>query len=138
MNKKLILSRTYDPLETRGTFIIFDGEKELFRCKCLELPNKANQRNVSCIPEGSYDAEKYSDSKHPNTFWVKNVPGRDGILIHIGNFANGVKVDTEGCLLPGIDFVDIDGNGTLDVTGPDIAMRALNYFLPDKFKLIIC
>lgn len=136
--KKLILSRTYDTKETRGTLIIFDGDKELFRCKCLELPWLNNQRSISCIPEGLYDVEKYSDSKHPNTFWVKNVPGRDGILIHLGNFATGTKIDTEGCLLPGIDFVDIDVNGTLDITGPDIAMKALNYFLPNKFRFIIC
>ena len=92
--KKLILSRIYEPLITRGTLMIFDGDQDLFRCKCLELPWVDNQQNVSCIPEGVYDCEKYSDSKHPNTFWVKNVLGRDGILIHIGNFANGTKVDT--------------------------------------------
>jgi hypothetical protein len=136
--RKLILSRKYTDKETQGTFIIFDDNMEIFRCKCLELPWLNNQHNISCIPEGIYDVQKYSDSKHPNTFWVKNVSGRDGILIHIGNFANGTKIDTEGCLLPGIDFVDIDGNGTLDITGPDIAMKALNYFLPNSFKLIIC
>ena len=136
--KKLILSRVYDPKETRGTMIVFDGDQELFRCKCLELPYLNNQHNISCIPEGTYDVEKYSDSKHPNTFWLKNVPDRDGILIHIGNYANGVIIDTQGCLLPGMDFVDIDGNGTLDITGPDIAMKALNYFLPQSFKIIIC
>ena len=135
---KLILCRKYDTTETRGTYMIFNGDQELFRCKCLELPWLNNQRNISCISEGVYDIEKYSDSKHPDCFWIKNVLGRDGILIHIGNFATGVKIDTEGCQLPGIDFVDIDVNGTLDITGPDIAMKCLNYFLPDKFKLIIC
>lgn len=136
--KKLILSRNYLPNETLGTFMIFDGEEELFRCKNLELPWLNNQHNISCIPEGNYEVIKYSDTKHPNCFWVQNVIGRTDILIHIGNFANGTKIDTQGCLLPGVDFVDIDGNGTLDITGPDIAMKALNYFLPNKFNLIIC
>ena len=136
--KKLILSRSYNEMETFGTMLIFEGHFELFRCKCLELPWLKNQQNISCIPEGVYDCEKYSDTKHPNVFWVKNVPGRDGILLHAGNFATGVKIDTEGCLLPGVDFIYIDNNSTLDIAGPDIAMKALNYFLPNKFKFIVC
>jgi len=118
--------------------IVFDGDQELFRCKNLELPWLDNQRNISCIPEGIYDCVKYSDSKHPNCFLVKNVPDRDGILIHLLNFVAGQKIDTLGCLGPGLDFVDINGDGYLDITGPDIAMRCLNYFLPQSFKFIVC
>jgi hypothetical protein len=136
--KKLILCRNYGNKETQGTYLIFDGDKELFRCKCLELVWNENQHDISCIPEGVYNVQKYSYEGHPNVFWIMDVPDRIGIMIHIGNFATGVKIDTEGCLLPGIDFIDIDGNGTFDITGPDIALKAMNYFLPNKFKLIIC
>jgi hypothetical protein len=36
-----------------------------------------------------------------------------------------------------MNFVDIDGNGTLDVAQSTLAMESLNHFLPDSFKLYI-
>jgi hypothetical protein len=134
---KLIISRSYTSTETQGTMIVFDGKDEKFRCVCLELPQLGNQHNISCIPEGVYDVIKYSDVKHPNTFIVQNVPGRTGVMIHIGNYATGKHIDTEGCILPGKAFVDIDGNGSLDVEHSTIAVGELNSYLPNSFKLII-
>ena len=116
---------------------------ELYRCYCLELPWLINQHDISCIPEGIYDVEKYSDAKHVDCFYIKNVPGRSGILIHKGTFANEKQlvidrqIDTLGCQLTGLGYTDVDGNGTLDITGSAIALNSLNYFLPNKFKLII-
>ena len=75
---------------------------------------------------------------HPNVFYIQNVPNRDGIMIHIGNFATGSHIDTEGCQLPCMSFEDIDGNGSLDGFRPDVAMLGLNENLPNSFKLIIC
>ena len=135
---KLILIRDHKENETLGKFLVMDGINELFQCYCLELPWLNNEHNVSCIPEGNYDVIKYSYANHPNVFWVQDVPDRDGIMIHIGNFATGSHIDTEGCLLPCMDFEDIDGNGTLDGARPDVAMLGLNQYLPDKFKLTIC
>ena len=135
---KLIISRLYTETETQGIMLVFDGNQELYRCLCLELPWLNNQHNISCIPEGTYTVIKYSDEKHPNTFWVQNVPNRTGILIHIGNFATGSHIDTEGCILPGTEFQDIDGNGSLDVVHPDVAMTNLNQYLPNSFTLIVC
>lgn len=66
----------------------------------LEPPWKDNQRNVSCIPTGYYDCvflKRSSSGKYRNVWWVREVAGRGGILIH-----NGVVVDhTLGCLLIG-------------------------------------
>jgi hypothetical protein len=135
---KLILSRTYTSTETQGLMLILDGFKVIYQCLCLELPQLGNQHNISCIPDGTYSVIKYSDTKHPNCFWVQNVPGRTGILVHLGNFATGNHVDTQGCILPGTSFVDIDGNGSLDVVHPDIAMATLNQYLPNSFKITIC
>jgi hypothetical protein len=135
----LILSRLYVPEETLGTYIVMQGYKELYRCHCIELPWLDNKKDISCIPGNRiYDCEKVSTEKHPNSFLIKDVPDREGCMIHIGNFATGKKIDTEGCQLPGMNFIDLDGNGTLDVEQSTIAMSALNHFLPDKFKLIIC
>lgn len=136
--RNLILARDYTLEETQGIYIVMDGMIELFRCKCLELPWLNNQPSVSCIPGSRiYDVEKISTLKHPNSFLIKDVPNRKAIMIHIGNFANGKKVDTERCQLPGMNFVDIDGNGTIDVAQSTLAMDSLNHFLPDTFKLYI-
>jgi hypothetical protein len=137
-NINLVLSRQYNPNETQGIYIVMNGLAELFRCKCMELPWLDNQHDKSCIPGGRvYDVIKISTTKHPNSFLIQNVPGRDGIMIHIGNYATGLKIDTDGCQLPGLEFIDIDGNGTLDVAHSTDAMKALNQFLPAAFKLYI-
>lgn len=133
----LILARKYTDKETQGTYFVVTDDQIVYQCLCLELPWLNNARNKSCIISGVYDLEKYSDAKHPNCFLIKDVPDRDGILMHPGNYATGNKIDTEGCQLPGIDYLDIDGNGTLDIVRPDIALAALNYFLPPKCKIYI-
>jgi hypothetical protein len=43
---------------------------------------------------------------------VREVPGRSAILVHRGNFVS----DTEGCILVGRGFTDIDSDGLTDVT----------------------
>jgi len=141
--RRLVLARKYLPTETLGTYIIFDDDAEIFRCKCIELPlfvipMKLNSPNIDCIPgEMIYDVKKVSTVKHPNSFLIKDVPDRTAVMIHIGNFATGKQVDTEGCQLPGMKHIDIDGNGTLDVAQSTIAMGKMNELLPDEFKLYI-
>jgi hypothetical protein len=132
-----VISRSYGAKETTGCWYIFDGDRSIFNCKTIELPWKNNQHMVSCIPAGIYDVEKYIRPNGDKCFWVKNVPGRDSILVHKGNFASGVKVDTEGCILPGMRFVDLNHDGNIDVAESTTAMNMLLNLLPDKFKIYI-
>ncbi|MFH1964286.1 MAG: DUF5675 family protein [Acidobacteriota bacterium] len=80
--------------------LLIDG---YFACHLLEPPYGRR------IPGGIYDLglqqignlhltykKKFPDS-HRGMILVKNVPGRTGILFHIGNFVQ----DTDGCLLTG-------------------------------------
>jgi Family of unknown function (DUF5675) len=134
---KLIISRTYTPNETKDCMIIVDGSVMNYSCKGLELPNNGNQHNVSCIPEGIYDTIKYNSPTKGMVFLLQNVPDREGIEIHAGNFATGKQIDTDGCILPGLAFDDIDGNGTLDVIESKAAMQKLMGYLPDSFKTVI-
>ena len=80
-----------------------------FSCKTLELPWKDNENMVSCIPVGTYNVEYYSGNK----YWVKDVSGRTGILIHTGNVAgsseDGYRTDSDGCILLGTDFGELYG-----------------------------
>ena len=68
----------------------------------LELPWKDNARNISAIPVGEYEAELTPASTRltggtGKAIAIKNVPGRSGILIHVGN----TTLDTQGCILIG-------------------------------------
>lgn len=63
----------------------------------LELPFKNNAPIISCIPQGLYNVTKHNSKTHPDTWEVLNVPGREDILIHNGNYLK----DTLGCVLVG-------------------------------------
>jgi hypothetical protein len=130
---KCIISRTYTKDSTKGSFYIFDGEKLVYRCKCLELPDNGNQHNVSCIPEGVYDVVKTYTEKRGNHFRVLNVPDRTDILIHKGNYTR----DTKGCILPGTYFTNIDFDEIIDIGESTKSLECLNQFLPESFKLYI-
>lgn len=135
--QKVLISREYNEKETLGYGVILDGPTKVFEFKTIELPNKGNKRKVSCIPEGEYDCVKIYSMTKGQCFQVLNVPNRTSILIHVGNYATGKKVDTEGCILPGSDFKDINSDGNLDVVNSTETLKKLLELLPVKFKLII-
>lgn len=58
---------------------------------------KGNQRRVSCIPQGEYQAGPHSGPRFKDVWELKAVQGRSAILIHAGN----TEDDTEGCILVG-------------------------------------
>ena len=132
---KAIIVRGYDKNFTKGSLFVMDGDKKLFELKSLELPDNGNQHNTSCIPEGIYDVEKYAWKYE--CFHVLDVPDRDGILIHIGNYAAGEKIDTKGCILVGTYFTDLNSDGFIDVAESTKALSKLLLTLPDRFKLYI-
>lgn len=134
---KVIISRTYNNNETLGTLMVMEGERPLYKCKTIELPYNGNQHNTSCIPEGVYEVIKYNSEKRGECFRLLDVPDRSDILIHIGNYAAGNKIDTLGCILPGAYFVDLNNDGNIDVAMSTKTMNELLVLLPDSFKLYI-
>lgn len=88
---------------TFGTLIRDDGTVV---CQTFEHPWKNNAHNISRIPAGAYTAVRF-DSPHIGyqLFQVRDVPGRSGIDIHVGNRLR----DTEGCVLLGLARGQIDG-----------------------------
>lgn len=101
--------------------------------KTLELPWLNNVRFISCIQTGQYRTIRHSSDAYPESFWVKNVPGRYEILIHHGNY----KRNTKGCILVGRAWKDIDGDGLRDVTHSKITMGKIYKLLPKEFTLVI-
>ena len=78
-----------------------------------ELPWRGNRRGVSRIPAGLYRCAPYSSPKFPNVFEILDVPGREAILIHAGNWAGdvskGYRSDVEGCVLVGMEAGQLNG-----------------------------
>jgi hypothetical protein len=70
----------------------------------LEPPWQNNMTDISCIPAGAYTC-RYATNRTTaggsfvkHTYEVTNVPGRTGILFHVGNSTK----DTHGCILVGL------------------------------------
>jgi hypothetical protein len=133
---KITVQRTYLPLATLGEGTVFNENFEIvFQFKTLELPWKDNQRRISCYPEGDYMVWKMLPTKKRNYeyFWVQDVPGRDSILWHPGNYTRQIL----GCTLPGESFIDLDKDGIMDITNTAATLKILTTLMPQKFQLTV-
>lgn len=83
---------SYHPFATMG-WLYCHG----VRFATIERPWLGNRQNISCIPEGTYPLKPYSSAKFPHVWQICDVPGRDYILIHAGNYAH----DVSGCVAVG-------------------------------------
>ena len=125
----VFLERQYKKDCTLGRFWVNDTA-----VYTLELPWKNNQSGISCIPEGVYNVEKtYSPAFKKQLWLIKDVPNRSGIRIHATNYVRELK----GCIAPGLEMFDIDGDGIIDVSKSNKALDLLYTLLPDKFKIEI-
>ena len=77
-----------------GTFGMLRVQKELF-CVTLEPPDILNKSFKSSIPAQQYTCNRRFSNHFGETFEVTNVPGRDNILFHAGNYVG----DTQGCII---------------------------------------
>jgi hypothetical protein len=132
---RAVLNRTHhESKQTRGRLEVFNADgKLIFSCFTLELPWKDNKRTVSCIPLGNYNVIPRTSAKYSNHLHVSNVPNRDLILIHHGNY----HTDILGCILVGSAFSDINKDGFLDVTNSKVTMSRLMAAAPNGFALTI-
>lgn len=121
--------------QTLGTMCVEtdDNSEVLFSCKTLELEWRNNERQVSCIPSGSYKVTKEKHPKFGACFRLHKVSGRSGILIHVGNYRKQIK----GCILVGERFIDLDGDKITDVTNSRQTIDKLYEILPLEFQLTI-
>ena len=102
--KTLTLKRfAYTPKGVFGVLIDDDGYPF---CVTMELPEKGNKRNVSCIPAGLYNGVVSRTLKHGVVPVILGVKDRTGILIHKGNYA---PKDSLGCVICGEKFDPING-----------------------------
>ena len=94
----LLIRDTFTEESTLGELFI-NGERI---CDTLENPWLDNQRNISCIPEGEYPVRirypRESGTRDYLHLLIQDVPNREWVLVHIGNFPS----QTQGCVLVGL------------------------------------
>lgn len=100
----LELFRTYFPNGTNGE-ILLNGVRQ---CYSIELPWLENQRQISCIPEGTYRLSKRRSVRFGEHLEVCGVKGRSGILVHP---ANDALKELRGCIAPVSQLTGV-GKGT--------------------------
>ena len=131
--KAELIRQNYTDKQVTGVLRILDGTTVVASFFTLELAWKNNERKVSCIPKGTYTCVARTSPKYGRHFHVTNVPNRDLILIHHGNY----HTDILGCILIGKGRADINKDGLMDVTHSKAAMSELVSMMPDKFELTI-
>jgi hypothetical protein len=98
-----------------------------------ELPWRNNAKGKSCVPEGEYRVWWGRSPKHGMCYHVLDVPGRQLIQIHSGNYCGdkerGWKSDVEGCILLGKDVVDLEQRM---VTSSRMAMREFHAHMKER------
>jgi hypothetical protein len=131
--KVKIVRTSASEVETLGNLEVYNAERLVFSCKTLELPWKNNERNVSCIPLGTYEVAKRFNETHKQHFHIQDVPNRNWILIHSGNYYSDIR----GCVLVGLKHIDINNDGVLDISNSRETLAKLYQILPDSFSLQI-
>jgi hypothetical protein len=133
---RILVKRTYLKNATPGAgTVLDDNDVPVFDFKTLELPWKNNRRMESCIPAGEYLVQKMPPTakRKYEYFYVLNVPGRDSILWHPGNYTSQIL----GCCLPGEAHTDMNKDGIIDITNTTATLKILTAMMPAKFKLTI-
>jgi hypothetical protein len=127
----LLIRDTFSKESTIGELFI-NGERI---CDTLENPWRDNQRNISCIPEGEYPVRlrlaRESASRDYLHLLVQDVPNRDWVLVHRGNFPS----QTKGCVLVGLGTQqDVVNNSVLAM---DLLIKEILHLGGENINLII-
>lgn len=141
MSEKRIVRIVREASTDDGTFgkLTIDGSD--FTVETLELPWRNNSPQLSCIPEGTYETSYLMSPRFKRKLYrLADVPGRSGILIHVGNYGGdikkGKKSDIEGCILLGKARGVLNGQNV--VTSSKVAMDAFEREMKyETFTLII-
>jgi len=112
-------------VNTLGLLVRQDADGGEFLCYTIEDPAQPKKiKGNTRIPAGTYELTLRTEGGfhsryatkfpaiHAGMVWVRDVPGFEYILVHIGN----TRADTEGCLLVG-DGVQYSPDGEASITG---------------------
>ena len=107
-----ILRDKVDNIECLGALIVIEKGRVLFNSHVLERGWNDNQKNVSCVPEGTYDLRLEWSPKFQMDLWeAYGVPKRSECKFHAANFWN----ELNGCFSPGEARFNIGRDKELDM-----------------------
>ena len=133
-NLRAVLVRLNDNnTQTLGRLQLFNELDVIFEGVTLELPFKANIKNISCIPTGVYRVMPRTSEKHAQHYILLDTIGRELILIHTANYYTQLR----GCIAIGSNFYDINDDGEFDITHSRRSLKALLAAAPNGFELTI-
>jgi len=135
MNKVYLYRIKGDRNQALG-FLLIKNEKgwPLYVSACLERGYMNNASNISNVPEGTYDLVLELSNKFNRFLWeLKGVPGRSECKIHAANYWNQLN----GCISPGINIKDLNGDGYLDVTDSGKALDQFHSVMNGQTKTTI-
>ena len=122
--ERIIIRRAYFDDCTIGR-----GSYKGFNFCVLELPDKGNQKNISCIPEGIHVAKKrFSPGKQYEVIEYVRIPNRTFIQAHYGNFTRQLL----GCQLYGDGLKYLDGDDIIDITNSEKTIKKILSMLTDE------
>lgn len=119
----------YHAVQTIGDGIVYKDRKDpIFYFKTMELEQDKNEKRDDCIPPGLYPYKKHKSPKFGECIWIQKVPNRSEILMHPANYSRQLL----GCIAPGKEHKDIDGDGLVDVTSSKSTMNQILKLIPSK------
>lgn len=111
-----------------------------FQCYTMELPDKENKENISCIPAGEYIVKFGKSDKFVEAYKILSVPNRTDILIHSANWGGdselGLKCQLNGCIALGRAIGEIAGQKAL-LSSRDAINGFINDLEKEDFKISI-
>ena len=121
--------------EITGALLYKDENNSMTTLYTLELADKNNQQNISCIPKGAYTCIfTYSAKFKKFTYELLKVANRKGIRIHSLNY----YTQTKGCIGIGTKKFDVNKDGELDLLDSRKAIQKFEDTMKKQpFKLII-
>lgn len=103
-----------DQNQTMGSCVVLgENNQPLFASLLLTRGWRNNQKNVSCIPKGTYKVVFEYSNKYKRMLWeVKGVPNRSEVKFHPLNY----YFDSEGCNGLGRRPKNLNNDKYLDLT----------------------
>lgn len=105
-----------------GTFGKLRDDNNSIPLVTCERPDNGNQP-MGCIPAGNYKVTPFNSPTKGHVFLVHDVPNRSMIEIHKGN----TIADTEGCILVGMNFGNVNGHAGVLSSGQALGLMLDKY-----------
>jgi len=124
-----------DENQTIGNCTVFDeNDKPIFSSISLERGWRNNEKNVSCVPKGTYKVVlEYSPRFNTDLWELKGVVGRSECKFHSANYWHSLN----GCVALGLKLKDINNDGYVDITNSRDTMSEFHNALSGLTKALL-